>query len=248
MHLIDKIQNWTQNGPTGNHKQFVLAAGIGLSALGAAAKGYGAWRAGRDLDTQPITPGDIRGHLSQSQSVVGQMQGQFGKMQALGRGLMDPTSAANQQQYGMMQQQGSNQMALQALLNRRQQAAMGGGGSSGIAAAQQRGQQSQMAQNLSQQFQNQMTQNRAQGIGVMGQSSSLLGNIGKMQMGIDENVGQAAVAQRQWQLQEEMRKRQAQKEMWGAVGTGISGIGSGIMGTNQFGTALGEWGAGGDDK
>jgi hypothetical protein len=89
-----------------------------------------------------------------------------------------------------------------------------------------------------------MTQNRAQGIGVMGQSSSLLGNIGKMQMGIDENVGQAAVAQRQWQLQEELRKRQAQKEMWGAIGTGISGIGGGIMGTNQFGSALGEWAGG----
>ena len=202
---------------------------IALAAAGAAAKWYGAKQAAKPMETQAVTPGQIRGYMAPIQSSINQMQGSYGQMMGYGQDLMDPNSGVNLQQKGMMGQQGANQMALQTLLQNRQRAAMGGG-NSGIMLAQQRAQQQNLQQNLGQQFGNQMMQNRTQGLGIMGNQQSLLGNIGKMQMGVQENIGQAAISQRNWQMSEEMRQRKAQQAQWEAGGEMLSGFGSSLAG------------------
>jgi hypothetical protein len=204
---------------------FTIAMMLGGAAVKAGAAGMGQ----RPLDTQAITPGQIRGYMAPVQGTINQMQGSYGQMTGYGQDLMDPTSAINQQQRGMMQQQGANQMALQSILQNRQRAAMGGGGGSGMVQAQQRAQQQQLSQSLGQQYQNQMMQNRTQGLGILGNQQSLLGNIGRMQMGVQENIAQSAIAQTEWQRAEELRKRQAQQAMVGAIGGGMSSLGSGMM-------------------
>ena len=161
------------------------------------------------------------------------MQRGFSQMQGIGQDLMDPNSAMNVAQYGRMRTEGANQMALQALLGRRQAAATGA--DSGIMRAQQRAMQQNLTQSLGSQFGNMMQQNRMQGIGVLQNSQSLLGNIGKFQMGIDENVGQARVAERQWQMNEEMRQRKAKQEMYNIAGDTVAGIGTGYAKGGSFG-------------
>ena len=135
MHLIDKIQNWTQNGASGNDKQVAWL----LPLVGAGIQAASAYQASRPMETQAISPGEIRGHMAPVQGVINQMKSGQGRMASMGQQMMDPTSSLNQQQYGMMQEQGANQMALQSILQNRQNAATGV--NSGIMQAQQRDQQ-----------------------------------------------------------------------------------------------------------
>lgn len=216
MNIINKIHNWTQSGPAGNDKQWVQTALLAGSALASA---YGAWKSSRPGKTKAMTPGEIQGYMSPVQSNINrQMAGQQ-QMAGLGQSMMDPQSAYNLQQKGLMQGHGANQQALQAILNQRQAAASGV--DSGIFAGQQRAQGQQLSQSLGGQYQNMLAQNRTQGIGLLGNSQTLLGNINRQQLGIQENIGQAAIAQRQAQMAEERRQLQSQGAMWGAIGSGL---------------------------
>ena len=215
---LDKINGWVQNGPMGNDKQFdpiTLGLGLGASA-------YSAWKAGQANPVKPFSPGDVRKGMSQTQGVVNQMQGGYGQMQSLGQGLMDPNSGINQQQQQMLRDQSADQLAMQHMLARRQAAAMGQ--DSGITAAQNRATQGQMARGVQQQSQQNLMQNRMQGIGVLGQSQGLLGNIGRMQMGLDENATQAGIAARQHEMDDWQRRNQAQADMFSGFGSGLMGI------------------------
>jgi len=214
--LLENINNWTQSGPMGNDKQWVLPA------LGMAASAYGAWQGMKKNPIKPFSPGDVRQGMSQTQGVVNQMQGGYGQMQSLGQGLMDPNSGINQQQQQMLRDQSADQLAMQHMLARRQAAAMGQ--DSGITAAQNRASQAQMSRGVQQQSQQNLMQNRMQGIGVLGQSQGLLGNIGRMQMGLDENATQAGIAARQHEMGEWQRRNQAQADMWGGFGSGLMGL------------------------
>ena len=214
---LDKINGWVQNGPMGNDKQFdpiTLGLGLGASA-------YSAWKAGQANPVKPFSPGDVRRGMSQTQGVVNQMQGGYGQMQSLGQGLMDPNSAINQQQQQMIRNQSADQLAMQHMLARRQAAAMGQ--DSGITAAQNRAMQGRMAQGAMQQGQQAFMQNRMQGMGVLGQSQGLLGNIGRMQMGLDENIAQARLAERNYEQQEFERRNMAMSSMLGGIGSGLMG-------------------------
>ena len=214
---LDKINSWVQNGPIGNDRQFdpiTLALGLGATA-------YGAYQGMRKNPNKPVSPSEVRRGLSQTQGVVNQMQSGYGQMQGLGQGLMDPNSGINQQQQQMLRDQSADQLAMQHMLARRQAAAMGQ--DSGITAAQNRATQAQMSRGVQQQSQQNLMQNRMQGIGVLGQSQGLLGNIGRMQMGLDENATQALIAQRQNQMEEWQRRNQAQADMWGGFGSSLMG-------------------------
>ena len=224
MHLINKIQNWTQNGASGNDKQVAWL----LPLVGAGIQAASAYQASRPMETQAISPGEIRGHMAPVQGVINQMKSGQGRMASMGQQMMDPTSSLNQQQYGMMQEQGANQMALQSILQNRQNAATGV--NSGIMQAQQRAQQQNLSQNLGQQYQNMLMQNRTQGMNMFGNAQTLLGNIGRMQTGVSENIAQAGISQRHAQMAEEARQMQAKQAMWGAVGGGLSGIATGLGG------------------
>jgi hypothetical protein len=213
--LINNINNWIDNGPQGNDKQLDPIT-LGLMAAGAYANYRAAKKRGEEMETKPIGPAEIRGHLSPMQGVINQMQGQHGKMMGLSEQMMDPGSSYNLQQKGMMQEQGADQMALQTILQNRQNAATGV--DSGIMQAQRRAQQQQLSQSLGQQFQNQMMQNRTQGLGLMGNANTLLGNIGSMTTGLSENIGQAAISQRQHQMAEEMRRKEAEAAMYEGFG------------------------------
>ena len=218
---LEQIQNWVHNGPTANDKQSLL-----LPALSVGASLAGGLMAMRKNPNRPITPGEVRGDLSRSQGVVNQMQSGYGQMQSMGQGLMDPNSAINQQQQQMIRNQSADQLAMQHMLARRQAAAMGQ--DSGITAAQNRATQSRMAQGAMQQGQQAFMQNRMQGMGVLGQSQGLLGNIGRMQMGLDENIAQARLAERNYEQQEFERRNMAMSSM-------LSGMGSGLMGAYSQG-------------
>jgi hypothetical protein len=63
-----------------------------------------------------------------------------------------------------------------------------------------------------------MMQNRTQGLGLMGNANTLLGNIGSMTTGLSENIGQAAISQRQHQMAEEMRRKEAEAAMYEGFG------------------------------
>ena len=212
---LEQIQNWAHNGPMANDKQWILPAlSVGASIAGGVV-------AMRKNPYRPITPGEVQGDLARSQGVVNQMQSGYGQMQSMGQGLMDANSSINQQQQQMIRNQSAYQLAMQHMLARRQAAAMGQ--DSGITAAQNRTTQARMAQSAMQQGQQAYMQNRMQGISVLGQSQGLLGNIGRMQTGIDENVAQARLAERNFEQQEWQRRNQALSGM-------LSGIGSGLMG------------------
>ena len=127
----------------------------------------------------------------------------------------------NEMEIQKIQEQSADQLAMQHMLARRQAAAMGQ--DSGITAAQNRATQAQMSRGVQQQSQQNLMQNRMQGIGVLGQSQGLLGNIGRMQMGLDENATQALIAQRQNQMEEWQRRNQAQADMWGGFGSSLMG-------------------------
>tara|TARA_R100000231_G_scaffold138793_1_gene118083 strand:+ start:6804 stop:7475 length:672 start_codon:yes stop_codon:yes gene_type:complete len=213
---LEQIQNWAQNGPMANDKQSLL-----LPALSVGASLAGGLMAMRKNPNRPITPGEVAGDLSRSQGVVNQMQAGYGQMQSMGQGLMDPNSAINQQQQQMIRNQSADQLAMQHMLARRQAAAMGQ--DSGITAAQNRAMQSRMAQGAMQQSQQAFMQNRMQGMGVLGQSQGLLGNIGRMQMGLDENIAQARLAERNYEQQEFERRNMAMSSMLGGIGSGLMG-------------------------
>ena len=212
---LEQIQNWVHNGPTANDKQFLLPA------LSVGASLAGGLMAMRKNPNRPITPGEVARDLSRSQGVVNQMQAGYGQMQSMGQGLMDPNSAINQQQQQMIRNQSADQLAMQHMLARRQAAAMGQ--DSGITAAQNRATQARMAQGAMQQGQQAFMQNRMQGIGVLGQSQGLLGNIGRMQMGLDENIAQARLAERNYEQQEFERRNMAMANMLGGIGSGLMG-------------------------
>jgi len=219
--LLENINNWTQSGPMGNDKQNWLMPAIGL-----AASAYGAYQGMKKNPHKPFSPGEVRQGMSQTQGVANQMQSGYGQMQSMGQGLMDPNSAINQQQQQMIRNQSADQLAMQHMLARRQAAAMGQ--DSGITAAQNRATQSRMAQGAMQQGQQAFMQNRMQGMGVLGQSQGLLGNIGRMQMGLDENIAQARLAERNYEQQEFERRNMAMSSM-------LSGMGSGLMGAYSQG-------------
>lgn len=213
--LINNINNWIDNGPQGNDKQLDPIT-LGLMAAGAYANYKASQTRAEEMQTKPISPGEIRGHLAPMQGVINQMQASRGQMTNLGNQMMDPTSSYNLQQKQLMGEQGADQMALQSILQNRQRAATGV--DSGIMQAQRRAQQQQLSQSLGQQFQNQMMQNRTQGMSMLGSANSLLGNIGSMTTGLSENVAQAAISQRQHQMAEEQRQREAKASMYEGFG------------------------------
>ena len=213
---LEQIQNWAHNGPTANDKQSFL-----LPALSIGASVAGGLMSMRENPNRPITPGEVRRDLSRSQGAVNQMQAGYGQMQNMGQGLMDPNSAINQQQQQMIRNQSADQLAMQHMLARRQAAALGQ--DSGITAAQNRAMQGRMAQGAMQQGQQAFMQNRMQGMGVIGQSQGLLGNIGRMQMGLDENIAQARLAERNFEQQEWQRRNMAMSSMLGGIGSGLMG-------------------------
>jgi len=176
----------------------------------------------RENPHQPLGAGAIRKHMAPMQGVVNQMQSGYGQMQNMGQQMMDPNSAMNQQQQQMMQEQSADQLAMQHMLARRQAAAMGQ--DSGITAAQNRASQGQMARDTSNRFQQGMMQNRMQGIGILGQSQGLLGNIGRMQQGISENIAQADIAKQQHKANEWQRRNQIGADVMGGIGSGLMGL------------------------
>ena len=214
---LEQIQNWAHNGPMANDKQVAWV----LPALSVGASVAGGLMSMRENPNRPITPGEVGRDLSRSQGVVNQMQAGYGQMQGIGQGLMDPNSAINQQQQQMIRNQSADQLAMQHMLARRQAAALGQ--DSGITAAQNRATQGRMAQGAMQQAQQAFMQNRMQGTGVLGQSQGLLGNIGRMQTGIDENIAQARLAERNFEQQEWQRRNQAMASMFGGIGSGLMG-------------------------
>ena len=131
-----------------------IAMMLGGAAVKAGAAGMGM----RPLDTQAITPGQIRGYMSPIQGTINQMQGSYGQMTGYGQDLMDPSSGINQQQQQMLRDQSADQLAMQHMLARRQAAAMGQ--DSGITAAQNRTSQAQMSRGVQEQSQQNLMQNR----------------------------------------------------------------------------------------
>ena len=242
MNLLEKLRNYSTDGPAGNDLQFLpLVAGI-MAGGSIAASAYGGWKANKDREAMQndpryaaITPGQVQQYMSPVQQQINamggtarQMQSGVGLMQNYARQMQDPTSAMNLQQRQMMGEQGASQLALQALLSRRQAADTGM--SSGILSAQQGLQQQQLQRSLQDQYQNQMMQNRMSGMNMYGQTQGLLGNIagvqgkmGGMQMGIQENIAQADISGRNQRRGWEMDRIAGNQAMW-------SGLGSGLMG------------------
>lgn len=217
--LLENINEWVQNGPMGNDKQVVpqlLGAGVGIlgSILGNKASS----------SVAPMDPDELKPYFSDARGTLGQMQGFQQEMAGYGRQLMDPGSQMNRQQQQMLRQRSMDQVALQNLLARRQAAATGQ--SSGVTAAQARMASSQAARDALGQFSQSMLQNRQQGLGVLGQSGGLLSNIYSGQMQQAENLAQAALAQRQQQMQ----AAQSRGDMWGGI---MSGVGTSLMGLNK---------------
>ena len=254
---------------------FPLVVGAGAALIGAGIQAYGAYQNSQwEPSVSPVSPEEIRGQMSLSQGLIGQMGGTvnqmggtvnemrgtvghmmsgYNEMAGIGRDLMDPNSQVNVDQQNRMSREGSSQLALSTLLNKRQAASSGL--DSGILAAQGRAGQQNLSASLRDQFANQMTQNRTQGIGVLGNAQSLLGNVGQlqgtmggiqgqmggiqgqmgqMQLGIDENVAQAQIAGNQWLMDEEQRKQDAKTSMYSAIGGGISSMGGSLMGGYQY--------------
>jgi len=227
----------------------------------AAAGAFGRYMQNKDRGAPPtptsVSPGEIQGMMSPVQKQIGamggtvkQMQGQFGIMQGMGKEMMDPTSFRNQQMAEQMRQGSSNQLALQQLLNRRQAGGMGQ--SSGLLAAQNRAMGSQAQGALGQNLQGLMQSQFQGGMGVLGQSQGLLGQIGQMQggmgqmqMGIQENIAQARIAQQNLANQSAMSQWQQKGAGWGALGDimgGLAGSGADLGDTRgQYNASTGEW-------
>ena len=223
MHkLLENINGWTQSGPMGNVKQFLPALAIAAGAGGLLAGANATRIMNQPIKAQPISPDEIKNYLSSSQDVVGQMQGGYQQMTGIGQDMMNPFSMMNRQQRGMQQKFGADQLALQTLLNRRQNA-VGGGGNSGVMAAQQMEQRRLLANQLQDQFRNQTQQNYSQGVGVLGGAHNMLGGIYSAQSGIDENIAQSAIAQRQALRDEEIGSRQSRASVWSGIGSGLLG-------------------------
>jgi hypothetical protein len=214
--LLTQIDGWVQNGPMGNDLQiepFTMAAmAVGSAAL----KGYGNWRANKELTTKPISPGQVQQYMAPVQGQINQMQAGATQMMQAGQGMMDPNSAMNQQYKQDIGQQSQSNLALQALLNRRQAAATGQ--NSAITDMQNRMQMGQTGRDLTSQYGQAMQGRFQQGLQTMGGATSLLGNVASKQMGIQENITQAAVAQRNAQAQAEMQRNQRAGGVWSSMG------------------------------
>ena len=174
-----------------------------LGALGLNA--YGMYRRMQDERNRPgaLSPQDIAGYMQPAQNIAGQMQAGVNRLSGIGEDLMDPTSSLNQQQQQMLQQQAANQTSMQALLNRRTQA--------------------QMARGARQQSLEQQMSNRMSGIGVLGQAQGLLGNLGRFQQGLSENLAQAAIAQRQQEIGQHDRMAALRQAQYSGFGEGLLG-------------------------
>tara|TARA_R100000664_G_C2722495_1_gene115529 strand:+ start:370 stop:1041 length:672 start_codon:yes stop_codon:yes gene_type:complete len=210
--LLENINGWTQSGPMGNDKQIlpaILGVGAGL---------MGMYSANKDV-TAPLDPSVIREQMQPVQDIIGRMDTGYKGMKQMGRDIMDPQSAMNQQRFQMMRQQSAQQQALQSLLARRQAAAMGQ--ASGITAQQQRSGQRELSSNLLGQYQQAMLGQQDKGLGLLGQAENILGNMGNMQMGIQENIAQSMIAENQAIRDAEMAKNQAQSQMWSGIGGGL---------------------------
>ena len=214
MHkLLENINGWVHNGPTGNDKQFVAqAAGVITSLLSA-------YLASQPSKVKPLSPGKIASYMSPVQGMQNKMMAGYNKMLNIGQDLMDPTSNINQQTYQQLDDQGQNTLALQQLLAKRQGA---GDTDSGIQDAIARMTSSQTARNLGTTFSNALTANRATGISTIGQAQSILPQAAHLQQNISENIAQSAISGRQWEMSEEERRRQA-------MAAAMSGMGSGLM-------------------
>jgi len=218
MKLLQDINGWVQNGPMGNDKQI----GWVLPALSMGASVASGLMSARKNPNQPLGAGAIRKHMAPMQGVVNQMQSGYGQMQNMGQQMMDPNSAMNQQQFQMMGEQSADQLAMQHMLARRQAAALGQ--DSGITAAQSRTTQADMNRAVQERILKQMSTNRMQGIGILGQSQGLLGNIGRMQQGISENIAQADIAKQQHKANEWQRRNQIGADVMGGIGSGLMGL------------------------
>ena len=97
-------------------------------------------------------------------------------------------------------------------------------------------QMGQSGRDLTSQYGQAMQGRYMQGIQTMGGASSLLGQVATKQMGVQENITQAAIGQRNAQAQAEM----AANQRAGSVYTGMGEMGSSFMGsTMQMGQQAG---------
>ena len=215
--LLENINGWVQNGPMGNDKQWILPAIGAVTSIAGGLMGSSSSNNAPD----PISPGELSPYFNQARGVMGQMQRHGREMAGIGRSLMDPNSAMNRQQANMMKQQSADNMALQALLARRAGAASGQ--NPAITAAQLNQSTGQAGRQSMNAIQQSIMQNRNQGIGVLGQSGGMLNQVLQGQMGIGENLAQAAIAQRTQQQQ----AAQEEGNMWSNI---LSGVGSAFMG------------------
>lgn len=191
-------------------------------------KGYGDWKKNQPAKTKPISPGEIQGYMSPVQGTINQMQAGANQMMGIGQQMMDPGSQRNQAMKNQFMEQNASQQALSALLNRRQAAALGQ--NSAITGAQNRMSMAQGGRAAMDAFGRQVNQNFMQGVGVLGNAQSLLGNVGKMQFGIQENIAQTAIAQREAQRAQEVAKNKAQGAFWSNMGQGLGSFGTASMG------------------
>ena len=164
-----------------------------------------------------ISPGTIQGYMQPVQGTINQLDKSYDEMVGLSRNMMDPQSALNQQRFGLMRQQSQEQLALQNLLARRKSAAMGT--DSGITFQNAIQRQQDTGRSLLSSYQQGMLGQQNMGINLLGQSQGMLGDIMQGQLGVQENIAQAAIAQDELKQAREL----AEKERKSAFGGGLLG-------------------------
>lgn len=216
--LIENINGWVQSGPMGNDKQFTALPYI-ASALGIGASLFGGAKSGKGPSTPSISPEQIEQYMLPVQEQIDKMGGVYDDTISLSKNIMDPSSALNQQRFNLLKQQGQEQLALQNLLARRQSAAMGQ--DSGITFSNAMQRQQALGRDILGQYNQSMLGQQNVGLGLRGQGMGLLGSMLQGQLGVSENIAQAAIAQNQAQRDAEMYANQAQGGFYSGLGSSL---------------------------
>tara|TARA_R110002020_G_scaffold343_1_gene1764 strand:- start:1197 stop:1889 length:693 start_codon:yes stop_codon:yes gene_type:complete len=186
--LLDNIQNWTQNGPQGNDKQYLPLIGAGISGiLGimAANKGADSFE-GLDIEA-------LKEQLKPSLGLIGNMGERADELWGRAKELWDPKSAINQADRSYLKNQSHDVMANAFRNIGRTNNSSGGGINLSQILANKNDMGRNLQTTLGNQFTNSMKTNRSMGNSLFGMGGSMYGNQLSAQQGYDSTLANAHI-------------------------------------------------------
>ena len=220
--LLDKIQGWVHNGPSGNDRQFLplvmgaLSMGAGIWAANKAAKSW------EDLDIKQLVK-----DLAPSQGLIGTLGERGQELWGKAQDLWDPRSDYNQTQRNYYNENAQDILAATARNSSRVQGSTGVGFNPSQMVANNLNMQRNAQTELGNQWRSQLGQNQSLASNYFSMGGSLLNNQLQAQQQYDSILANAGI-------QNTATKNQFHQAIYGGAAQGlfsmVPGFGQGQSG------------------